>query len=759
VPGLYEEVESKKGTTHHTVTLRDEERFAMRRLVIVSNRLPVSVERRGGKLQFQPSAGGLATGLGSFYKSYDSLWIGWPGIATNRKNGEQRDDIKTRLLSEFSCAPVFLPQRDIEEYYEGFCNKTIWPLYHYFTEFVVYDGSFYECYERVNRRFCDAIVDVAKQDDMIWIHDYHLMLLPRMVREQMPDATIGFFLHIPFPSFEVFRLLPWRRQILEGLLGADLVGFHTYDYARHFLSTVRNLCGYEQSVGHISTGERTVRVDVFPMGIDYQRYAEAVESPEAQGTIEKLRKKCGDCKVILSIDRLDYTKGIPQRLEAFDELLQRNPQYKEKVTLILVAVPSRTKVEHYRLLKKRVDELIGKINGEHGTIGWVPIWYLYRFLRYPVLNSLYNLADVAVVTPSRDGMNLIAKEYVASKHDGKGVLILSEMAGASNELGEAITVNPNNKEEMVRALETALQMPEEEQIERISDMQKRLQRYDVGRWAEDFVDRMLYIKNVQREMHARMLTPAIKHKLVDDYRRSERRLLLLDYDGTLIPLFLRPDEAQPTEHLLQVLARLSEDPRNETAIISGRDKDTLQTWFGELDLGLVAEHGAWIKEKEWELIEPLTDEWKKEIRPILELYVDRTPRSFIEEKEFSLVWHYRKAESELASERARELKETLLGLTSNLEIGVLEGSKVMEVKNRGINKGRAALLWISREPWDFVLAIGDDLTDEDVFTLLPESAYSVRVGLLPTKAHFNIASQYEVTELLEELIKAGAAQA
>ncbi|MBW2038937.1 MAG: bifunctional alpha,alpha-trehalose-phosphate synthase (UDP-forming)/trehalose-phosphatase [Deltaproteobacteria bacterium] len=727
----------------------------MKRLLIVSNRLSISIERRKRRLHFQPSVGGLAIGLGSFYKSYNSLWIGWPGIALNKKDGEEKKALEARLLSEFNCYPVFLSQNDVDNYYHGFCNRTLWPLYHYFTQYVVYDETLYETYKRVNKFFCDAVMEVAKEDDIIWIHDYHLMLLPRLIREKMPDATIGFFLHIPFPSFEIFQLLPWRKEILEGLLGADLIGFHTYDYARHFLSNVRNLLGYEHTLGQIAGEDRVIRVDVFPMGIDYGGYAGATERPEVQKDVSRLHKKLGDSKLILSIDRLDYTKGIPQRLEAFNTFLKKNPHYKEKVTLILVAVPSRTQVEHYRFLKKQVDELIGKIDGEHGTIGWVPIWYLYRFLRFPTLNALYSIADVALVTPLRDGMNLIAKEYLASKTDGRGVLILSEMAGASKELGEALIVNPNNKEELVEALEKALIMPEDEQIKGNRMMQKRLQRYNVRRWAEDFVERLLFIKAIQREMCARVLTPQMKQKLVSDYRKGERRLLLLDYDGTLISFFVRPEVAKPTEPLLKLLEKLSEDPKNEMVIISGRDRDTLEKWFGNINLCLVAEHGALIKEKGWELIEPLTNDWKEEIRPILELYMDRTPGSFIEEKEFSLVWHYRKAESELDSVRVRELKEALFHLTANLNLGVLEGSKVIEVKNVGINKGRAALRWLSKEKWDFILTIGDDLTDEDIFAVLPESAYSIKVGLGPSKARFNITSQYEVRELLKELIGTG----
>jgi trehalose 6-phosphate synthase/phosphatase len=727
----------------------------MRRLLIVSNRLPVSIERRRGKLQFQPSMGGLATGLGSFYKSYNSLWIGWPGVTVNKKDGDDKEFLTERLRSEFQCQPVFLSQAEIDNYYHGFCNKTIWPLFHYFPQYVSYDEAHYKSYERVNRHFCYAVEAVAQQDDIIWINDYHLMLLPKLLRECMPDATIGFFLHIPFPSYEIFHLLPWRKEILAGLLGADLVGFHTYDYSQYFLDNVRSALGYEHTFGHITAEAHTVKVDVFPMGIDYERYARAPQLPEVQKDAERLRRTIGAAKFILSIDRLDYSKGIPQRLEAFGDFLQKNSEYKEKVSLILVAVPSRTQVEHYKLLKSRVDELVGKINGEHGTIGWIPISYLYRSLRFPTLNALYSIADIALITPLRDGMNLIAKEYLASKVDGKGVLILSEMAGASKELGEAIIVNPNDREEMVEAIETALAMPEDEQRERNGIMQRRLQRYNVTRWAEDFVDRLLAAKEHQREMCARMLAPQARQQLIADYHHSSRRLLLLDYDGTLMPFFTRPEGAQPTENLLSLLTGLATDPKNLVVIISGRCRSTLESWLGGIDLGLVAEHGAWLKENEWELLEPFTDEWKEEIRSILEVHMDRTPGSFIEEKECSLVWHYRKADAALASLRARELKDALLHLTTNLDLGVLEGSKVMEIKHIGINKGRAAQRWLAKEQWDFILAIGDDITDEDIFGVLPDTAYSLKVGLGPSKARFNIASQHEVSELLQDMVATG----
>ncbi|RPF49411.1 trehalose 6-phosphate synthase/phosphatase [Thermodesulfitimonas autotrophica] len=726
----------------------------MGRLLIVSNRLPVTVLQKKGGYRFFPSIGGLATGLKSLQRSWESLWIGWPGEIQDE---EARAELRARLLTEFNCHPVFLSPADVEKYYGGFSNRTIWPLFHYFPVYTVYDESYWEAYERVNRLFCREILRVARPDDTIWVHDYHLMLLPKMLREKLPDAAIGFFLHIPFPSFELFRLLPWRRDILEGLLGADLVGFHTYDYARHFLSSVLHILGYDHKLGEIITREHAAKVDSFPMGIDYERFSGATALPAVRREIRLLRQQLGDTKVVLSIDRLDYTKGIPQRLEAFSLFLKKYPEWRGKVTLLLVTAPSRVSLDQYRLLRRQVDELVGRINGEYGSVGWTPIRYLNRTLTFHPLAAMYAVADVALVTPLRDGMNLIAKEYIATRRDGKGVLIISEMAGAASELGEALVINPNNKAEVAEALHLALQMPEEEQVARNRVMQERLKRWNVACWAEKFMEKLAEVKERQEAFLVKRLRQANKERLVRDYASAKRRLLLLDYDGTLTGFFGRPEEARPGNEILELLARMAAVPGNEVVLISGRDKETLEDWFGDLGIGLIAEHGVWIKEqeKDWEMIEPLTNEWKEAIRPVLELYVDRTPGAFIEEKGFALVFHYRKAEPELGALRARELVNHLLNLTANLHLQVLEGNKVVEVKNAGINKGRAALRWIGRAAWDFILAAGDDRTDEDLFAVLPETAYSLKVGLTPSRARFNLPSPKEVLSLLEKLVDLG----
>jgi len=725
----------------------------MGRLLVVANRLPFNITKRAGEFNFRPSPGGLATGLSSLPESYEQLWIGWPGITSEKLAGEGMDQIRERLAGE-NCRPVFLSRKQIDHYYLGFCNKTVWPLFHYFPMRTVYEEHFWKTYKQVNEIFCDEVMKIAKPDDYVWVHDYQLMLLPQLLREKFPEMEIGFFLHIPWPSFELFRLLPWREEILNGLLGADLIGFHNYDYVRHFLSSVSRIMGLEHTLGKVGMGNRVIKADAFPMGIDYEKYSQAISKAGVRKEVDKILQEVGKRKIIISVDRLDYTKGIIQRLEAFDLFLSKNPEYKEKVTLIMVAVPSRTGVEDYKILRNRLEQLVGRINGAHGTMGWIPVWYLYRLLPFRRITALYNVADVALVTPLRDGMNLIAKEFIATKTEGRGVLILSEMTGAASELGEALIVNANNKEAIIQAIKEALEMPLLEQMERNRLMQERLRRYDVSRWSSDFLNALFDIKKTQQELSVRKLSQTSRKNLVSDYAKSRKRLLLLDYDGTLVGFKGKPAQAEPDEEIMSLLQSLSSNANNTVVIISGRDRATLEKWLGNLKVALVAEHGGWIRQKneDWQSLEPFTGDWKDTIRPILELYSDRTAGSSVEEKDFSLVWHYRRADPELAYLREQELRGALLNLTENLNVGVFEGNKILEIRNVGVNKGRAAEFWTAKQNWDFLLAAGDDYTDEEMFSVLPDGAYSIKVGISISKARFNVDTLNEIRSLLRELV-------
>ncbi|MBN1795662.1 MAG: bifunctional alpha,alpha-trehalose-phosphate synthase (UDP-forming)/trehalose-phosphatase [Sedimentisphaerales bacterium] len=732
----------------------------MQKLITVSNRLPFSIYKGKNGITFKSSAGGLATALTSASDNYQTQWIGWPGISTERTNQVERQYI-TEELNSNNCHPVFISKKQIKLFYEGFSNSTIWPLFHYFTGNTIYEERFWSSYKRVNQTYCQKVLECAGENDFVWIHDYQLMLLPHLIRKKMPNMKIGFFLHIPFPSFEIFRLLPWRQEILDGILGADLIGFHAYDYARHFLSSICRLKGVEHNLGIINIGKRIIKVDAFPIGIDYDKYAQSGTQDNVKEEIEKIRKTVGDRKIIISIDRLDYTKGIIRRLEAFDLFISQNPEYRNKVTLILVAVPSRSDVKDYQSMRTSLEQLVSRVNGAHAVFGWIPVWYLYRSLPFEQITALYNVADVALVTPMRDGMNLIAKEYVAAKENSPGVLILSEMAGAASELGEALIVNPTNKTELVKAVKTALDMPPDEQSAALKPMQNRIKRYNITRWVSDFVNAMNNIKELQSELIMKKLSEKTHSKLIKDYTTASRRLLLLDYDGTLVGFKNKPEMAGPDPEIIELLRKLSEIDKNHLVIISGRDKNTLLKWLGGLDIIIVAEHGAWIKLKKDDfkcMVEHQHTEWKDTLRPILELYADRTPGALVEEKDFSLVWHCRRSEPELAQIRAQELRSTLHDMTSNLGVGVFEGSKIIEVKPHEVNKGRAVEAVLENNTFDFILAAGDDYTDEEMFKALPDGAYSVKVGFGPSKAKYHIDSVNDFRTLLQNLTRSRHAE-
>jgi len=733
-----------------------------RRLVIVSNRLPFSLNIQNGVMEFQASAGGLVTGLASFQESRDHaaalptehLWVGWPG--TNVESSLQEQVIQ-ESFARCRGYPIFLSAEQMEQFYLGFCNATIWPLFHYFTSYAVYQPAFWEQYKQINRLFADALKTILRPDDIVWVHDYHLMLLPRLLKARHSQLSVGFFLHIPFPSFEVFRLLPaeWRRGILEGILGADLVGFHTYEYTHHFLQSTLRILGYEHHMGQIETADHVARVDTFPMGIDVEKFAAATMTEDIAREARQLKEMLSGVRLILSVDRLDYSKGILNRLEAFELFLEVNPEYHGKVALLMVVVPSRIGVVQYELMKRQIEELVGKINGRFGRVGWTPVVYQYRQVPFTSLAALYMVGDVCLVTPLRDGMNLVAKEYVATRGDDAGVLILSEMAGAAKELPEAIIVNPNDRAEIAAALKEALETPADEQQTRNRLMQRRLRRYNVTRWARDFLSVLVGMREIQTPIESKLLSATARHEMLERYQSSDRRLLFLDYDGTLTPLVRHPAMAKPDRKIRDLLRSLTADEKNNVVIASGRDRETLQNWFGALSLGLVAEHGAWSKftGQEWQHAKPLSTEWKRDLLPILEIYADRLPGAFVEEKEDAVAWHFRMADPEQAEQRASELVDHMTHLTAKTDLQVVLGSKVVEIRRAGVDKGSAALYWLSAAEYDFILGIGDDTTDEDLFKNMPVTALTIRVGISPTLARYTVSSSAEVIELLEMMAR------
>ncbi|VXD12553.1 bifunctional alpha,alpha-trehalose-phosphate synthase (UDP-forming)/trehalose-phosphatase [Marinoscillum sp. 108] len=723
----------------------------MAKTIIVSNRLPVKISQENGKYNYMPSEGGLATGLGSIYKDGDNIWIGWPGLAVSK--ADHQKEITKKLKTE-SMKPVFLTNTEIEEFYEGFSNETLWPNFHYFNQYIVFDDDMWRAYQKVNRKFARAIAEVLEPEDTIWVHDYQLLLLPEMLRESAPKASIGFFLHIPFPSYESFRLLPWRRELLEGMLGADFLGFHTYDDMRHFLSSVNRLAGLGNSNGMINVDNRKVMVDALPMGIDYDKYAESAAAKETLEREARYRESIGAQKLILSIDRLDYSKGIPQRLKAFELFLEQNPDYREKVSLLMVVVPSRDQVGKYKELKEEIDLLVGRINGNYSRLNWTPIHYFYRSFPLNALSAFYRMAEVAMVTPMRDGMNLVCKEFIASKLDKKGVLILSEMAGASKELSDAILINPNDMGELVNAIKTALTMPVKKQMANMISMQRSLQRYNIHHWVNLFMERLHHIKHEQKALETQLLDKTITSRLTKSYQAAKKRMIFLDYDGTLVGFDSDPLKTKPDKGLKTILAKLTADKKNRVVVISGRGRDTLEEWLSDFDLEIIAEHGVWIKErgKKFRTLTSLNDNWKGPIMKVLDGYVDRTPGSFVEKKDYSLVWHYRKVETGLGEARTRELTSHLKYITVDRNLKVLEGNKVVEIKNSEIDKGRAATVWLNKHPSDFVMACGDDWTDEDTFKVMPDSAYTIKVGTTSSAAKYRVTDFHDIRKLLKSLL-------
>ncbi|WP_295129243.1 bifunctional alpha,alpha-trehalose-phosphate synthase (UDP-forming)/trehalose-phosphatase [uncultured Chitinophaga sp.] len=721
--------------------------------IIVSNRLPVKMKEKDGEFIPMPSEGGLATGLGSIYRQGENVWIGWPGLVT----GEENYAAIEQSLKSQNLKPVFLTQEEINNFYEGFSNEVLWPVFHYMSTYARYEQQYWDCYVKVNQKFRDIILEVAEPGDIIWIHDYQLLLLPQMIRDVQPDATIGFFQHIPFPSYELFRLIPWRTELLEGMLGADLLGFHTFDDARHFLQATSRLLSVLTSSNMITINDRSVMVETFPMGIDYKKYESLAGTPTVANQVRHLRERFQLQHIVLTIDRLDYSKGILQRLQAFELLLQMHPEYIEKIGMCMIVVPSRDNVQQYSQLRDEIDKLVGNINSRYRTMGWAPIQYFYRSFPLEILSALYNLADICLVSPMRDGMNLVSKEYVASRIHHDGVLILSEMAGASKELIDAIIVNPNNIGAIARAIDEAINMPVIEQRKRMLPMRQIVEKFNIHHWVKLFMDTLKDVKVNQQSMLAKRINTEMAQQLTVRYAASDKRAIFLDYDGTLVGFKVNIDQASPDDELYALLEELAADPANSLVMISGRKYETMEQWFGRLPIDLIAEHGAWVKLKdtEWKQQPGLHDQWKKDIQPILETFTDRTPGSFIEEKSYSLVWHYRKVEEGLGELRANELMNTLRYYTSDKALQLLAGDKVIEVKNVEINKGKAALNWLRSPDYDYIMALGDDLTDEDIFKALPEEAITIKVGSYMSAARFYLRSHQEVRHVLKMLAKAG----
>ncbi|MGN6401371.1 MAG: bifunctional alpha,alpha-trehalose-phosphate synthase (UDP-forming)/trehalose-phosphatase [Flavisolibacter sp.] len=739
----------------------------MSRLLIISNRLPFAIEKTDDEIVVRQSSGGLVSAIKSYFeqKNVDSqvysekIWVG--SMDATEEDWQQAQQMNA-IDSDFKIIPVFPEKETYDNYYNGFSNSTLWPLFHYFPSLVENKKEYFDAYKKINQLFADRLLQIIEPGDVIWVQDYQLMLLPQMLRQRVPDATIGFFLHIPFPSYEIFRMMPtdWKRAILEGVLGADLVGFHTHDYVQHFIQSAKMVLKVESQFNNIQYKDRLIKTDLFPIGIDYQKFRDACIDETVVGIATDLEEKFYNQKIIFSVDRLDYTKGLNYRLDGYEQFLTDYPEWREKVVFIFNVIPSRDAIQTYSDSKGKIEEKVSMINGKFSTIHWQPLIYRYNHLTFEELCALYQVADVALITPLRDGMNLVAKEYIASCID-KGVLVLSELTGAANELSEALLVNPTDIDEVAKAIDTALEMPLVEQRSRLSYMQRRIANYDVLKWMAEFLENLIETKKEQESVKVNLLKEPTIEKIQDDFNKAEKRCILLDYDGTLAPYQKIPSLATPSEELLQLLKELTNDAANEIVIISGRDAQTLDKWLGHLPLTLVAEHGASVKyrNEEWKDQVTFTSEWKEQIRPLMELFVDRCAGSFIEEKKSTLAWHYRNTHPELGFSRSRQLRNSLLQLITNTSLQVIDGNKVLEVRMIGVDKGVTATNILNNLHPDFVLCIGDDTTDEDMFRLLRNSGYTIKIGRGNTAAQYTIMSQRDVFPFLRRFLESAKQEA
>ncbi len=728
----------------------------MTQIINVANRLPVTLGE-----SIRKSSGGLVAALeGIDREQFEILSLGWPGAPVAPA---EQPAVARQLADEFDCIPVFLDQQEIDGYYHGLSNSSLWPLLHYNRVYMHYSEEDWQQYVSVNQKFADAVLENAGPDDIIWVHDYHLMLLPQLLRKANPTLRVGFFLHTPFPSSEMIRCHPRRTELISGLLGANLIGFHTSGYLRHFRSAALQILGLESEMTTLSQGNHETELGVFPIGINSGSFSRELESEGFEQTLASYRDTWRDKRVVLSVERLDYSKGLLRRLEGIETFLKHSERAND-VVFVFIGVPTRGEVKEYRQLREKIEREIGRINGLYASVQHSPIHFIHRSIPFTDLCALYSVADVALVTPLVDGMNLVAKEYIACQqyntdNPEPGVLILSEFAGAAQELVNAIIVNPYDKLAVANAIDQALVMPVDERRERMQYMTSRVMEYDANHWADNFVRQLLSNRD----------TAAAPSDIVDSEEQiiaalhaAERPALFLDYDGTLRDFEKKPELASPDTELLALLTRLAETDI-ATYIISGRPAEVLEAWLGHLPFTLIGEHGNCYRlpgESQWGTLNDNDDRsWKQPVFDIFKLYEGSTPGSSIEEKQTSLVWHYRQSEPVYAQWKANQLVHDLYDMLGNTPVEIHHGKRIVEVSSIHVNKGRAVEHFIARHHHETVLCAGDDQTDESMFRLEGKHILSIKVGEGDSQALHRITSVEAFRALLQRITQSSQAKA
>lgn len=725
------------------------------RWIIASNRLPFS--KKSNKVTV--SSGGLVSALSGVRSNREMVWIGTaPADLT-------ADDIEQSRAGRFArFVPVYVDEADYDAYYNGISNNVFWPAFHYESQYVNFRWEDWEAYHRVNEQFAKVILEAAKPGDLIWIHDFHLFLVPHYLRRLKTSLKIGFFLHIPFPSSEIFQELPVRQELLDSLLNADLVGFHDHSYLSHFLASAQRVGKLETSVLGVRRGDHTTRVGVFPVSIDTARYKLRARDPKVLKLAETFRTAGPKYRVVLGVDRLDYSKGIDLKLRAFQDMLRNHPPLRGRVTLIQVAVPTRQRVRDYQLLRNQIEMLVGAINGEFGLPNHTPVKYMYGSVSFETLLALYNLANVMVVSSKRDGMNLVCQEYVAAQDpDDPGVVLLSEFAGAISTLIHAVSINPWDTHGTAEKLAASLRTPKAERLRHHAQMLRYLEAYTASDWARGFMTALDWsdVSKLGRDPEQRLAQVIGPRRMSSKLRkRIEGRpiFLLTDYDGTLVPICDTPEEAILGPDMRTQLERLVRCDHIRVVTVSGRPGRFLSTQFRGLDLSMASEHGARFysaSRHRWQtLVHSDRKQWLPTAVELMKGRATRVPDSFIERKQYSVSWHYRKSPREFATEQASKLKDELEFIFANMPVSVIAGKQIIEVRASEANKGHFVRWLLNTYPLrdnEAIVAFGDDATDEEMFSALPEDAITIKVGPGNTVARYRIETQRQLLPFLRQL--------
>nr|GMD21729.1 probable alpha,alpha-trehalose-phosphate synthase [UDP-forming] 9 [Ipomoea batatas] len=781
------------------------------RKIVVSNMLPLHAQRDKGtsKWCFSLDKDSLLLQLkDGFSPETEVIYVGC--LKADIEPSEQ-EEVAQRLLDDFNCVPTFLPPDVQKIFYYGFCKQYLWPLFHYMLPMCPdhgdrYDRQLWQAYVSANKLFADKVMEVVNpEDDYIWVHDYHLMVLPTFLRKRYHRVKLGFFLHSPFPSSEIYRTLPVRDEILKGLLNCDLIGFHTFDYARHFLSCCSRMLGldYESKRGHIGLDYfgRTVYIKILPVGIHMGRLESVLNQPSTFDKVKEIQEQFKGKKVILGVDDMDIFKGISLKLLAFEQLLQQHQDLQGKLVLVQIVNPARSSGKDVQEAKRETYSTAKRINELYGHPSYEPVILIdHPAARYEK-TAYYAVAECCIVNAVRDGMNLVPYKYIVCRQGSPGMdeamgikagsprtsmLVVSEFIGCSPSLSGAIRVNPWDIEAVAEALNVAITMSDSEKQLRHEKHYRYVSSHDVAYWARSF---MQDLERACKDHYSKRcwgiglglgfrvisLSPSFRKlsndHIVSSYKRTNRRAIFLDYDGTIVPQ--SSIVKSPSAEVIHFLNALSNDPKNTVFIVSGRGRSSLCEWLEPCErLGLAAEHGyfiRWNKSSDWECMTADT-EWKQIVEPVMKQYTDATDGSSIETKESALVWHHQDADPDFGSCQAKELLDHLENVLANEPAVVKRGQQIVEVKPQGVTKGLAAekvLLMMVNEgrPPDFVMCIGDDRSDEDMFegiikmvsglsiSTAPEM-FACTVGRKPSRARYYLDDTADVVRLLQGLATA-----